>query len=437
MKVEISKIYNHSKTGTLQCRGGYLSSSPLTLFEVGSRYEDDPDPVLGEVILSGITVYALVSLTSQNRSVKSPWILAADYFIDLPNGIGPMPAVIVGSDNHFMLLSVTLSRRLKFPGGIHPMYCNVSLNTYPRKITYVGVPICPPANHFKKSKDGTAKRNSSRPSLNAVSGSHQYFLTATTMVLNKQISEIPEWIAYHVLQGFEHFFIYINDIFVPKSYESLRPFIKSSLITLINYEPHPELLGSFLYQRIQQNGCNIRLRHISRWVALMDVDEFFQTRMENKTVRYVLENVLKMDHGVHVRSVFFGKNAVNNSVDEARAAYLKKMNNNISLITERYVTRAHEVFQSNREKIIAAPECTAVLSVHVILEATCPKIYVSDDLLRLAHYKLPETNLVLLLKRKAEKDSFFLRNTSDYSLTVHSTDIRTFLLNLSATFSEA
>lgn len=77
----------------------------------------NPDPILGEVLISGMTIYALVSIAKTNgKSIDSGTSLwaSADYSIDIPNVIGKLKLTIMGADKHFLLLSATLSNDLNF-----------------------------------------------------------------------------------------------------------------------------------------------------------------------------------------------------------------------------------------------------------------------------------------------------------------------------------
>lgn len=93
-----------------------------------------------------------------------------------------------------------------------------------------------------------------------------YELSLCALVQN-EAPYIAEWIAYHRLLGFEHFFIYdnhSNDDLDAK----LAPFIAKGWVTVIRI---PERHGTWL-----QNHCfePDAPSQNSRWLASMDVDEF-------------------------------------------------------------------------------------------------------------------------------------------------------------------
>jgi hypothetical protein len=106
-----------------------------------------------------------------------------------------------------------------------------------------------------------------------------YKLSAIAIVKN-EAEYLDEWICYHKLIGFEHFYIFNNnsedDIAVV-----LRKYIVHGIVTLIDW---PFMPG-------QDDAYNYALKifgHTSKWMALFDVDEFFLLK-NNLTIPEFLE----------------------------------------------------------------------------------------------------------------------------------------------------
>lgn len=122
----------------------------------------NPDPILGEVLISGMTIYALVSIAKTNgKSIDSGTSLwaSADYSIDIPNVIGKLKLTIMGADKHFLLLSATLSKDLNFANEAYPLYCNVNMILLGRQLNFVDVPICPPVkSHISESSSHISQK---------------------------------------------------------------------------------------------------------------------------------------------------------------------------------------------------------------------------------------------------------------------------------------
>jgi len=99
----------------------------------------------------------------------------------------------------------------------------------------------------------------------------QATLSACTMIRGQSaLDQIPEWIAYHSIVGFEQFYIYANEV---RNHTKLPLGDKSN----VHWIPFQDKLGKkFIMQQAMQNDCIHRARNVSSWVGLFDVDEYFQ-----------------------------------------------------------------------------------------------------------------------------------------------------------------
>ncbi|NGX42633.1 MAG: hypothetical protein K940chlam7_00913 [Chlamydiae bacterium] len=83
---------------------------------------------------------------------------------------------------------------------------------------------------------------------------------------------LKEWIEYHRLIGIEHFYLYNNNS-CDNYLEVLQPYIKKGLVDLIDW-PSPEGTDWTPYQEQAFNHCiELCIGH-TRWLAVIDIDEF-------------------------------------------------------------------------------------------------------------------------------------------------------------------
>lgn len=93
----------------------------------------------------------------------------------------------------------------------------------------------------------------------------KYTLSICAIVKDENVY-LPEWIAYHLAAGVEHFYIYDNGSKVPIA-TTLAHEVSAGVVTVI---PYP---GRCL-QMVSYNDCMKRFAGESRWIAIVDADEF-------------------------------------------------------------------------------------------------------------------------------------------------------------------
>jgi len=135
---------------------------------------------------------------------------------------------------------------------------------------------------------------------------HTSTLTIVT-VLKNEAHNLPEWIAYHVLQGFDHFILY-DDGSTDDLQQAMSPFVSAGYVTLRS-------VGTLSSRRNDkdvstQTNCysDALQRANSVWMAFIDVDEFIVPQLPNNTVASVLEEQLQDSAvgGMLLRTVLFG-----------------------------------------------------------------------------------------------------------------------------------
>lgn len=100
---------------------------------------------------------------------------------------------------------------------------------------------------------------------------YKYFLSVATQ-FQQEGRFLKEWIEYHKLLGVEHFYLYNNNS-TDNYLDVLAPYIESGEVDLIDWPSDP----TKSWAGVQLTGVNHAVYHAqdeSRWLAIMDVDEF-------------------------------------------------------------------------------------------------------------------------------------------------------------------
>jgi hypothetical protein len=106
----------------------------------------------------------------------------------------------------------------------------------------------------------------------------RYELTAC-MKFKNAARFLPEWLEFHQIVGFEHFYLYNNNS-TDDYIEALTPYRDEGSVTLYEWPQTPA------FPKADQH-CVAHHRHEARWIAFLDDDEFlFPTQGEN--VRKIL-----------------------------------------------------------------------------------------------------------------------------------------------------
>ncbi len=95
-----------------------------------------------------------------------------------------------------------------------------------------------------------------------------YLVVAT--ILKNEAPFLAEWVAFHRLVGVDHLYLYDNGS-TDNPEASLAPFLDEGCVTLVRW-PIP------YHQKAQDKAltdCLNRVRGVARWLACIDVDEFY------------------------------------------------------------------------------------------------------------------------------------------------------------------
>ena len=89
---------------------------------------------------------------------------------------------------------------------------------------------------------------------------------------------IREWIEYHLWAGVEHFYVYDNGS-TDNTKEILSPYILSGVVTYHYFVAEREKGNQ---QNRAYGDAIFRYKHCTRWLALIDADEFLALSEEGK-----------------------------------------------------------------------------------------------------------------------------------------------------------
>lgn len=142
--------------------------------------------------------------------------------------------------------------------------------------------------------------------------SFQYKLSIGA-IFRDEADYLEEWINYHKRVGVEHFWLYNNNS-VDNYLEVLAPYINQGIVTLIDWPSTIDTKDEFYHfcYQVQIGAYNdslARARHVSKWLALIDTDEFIVPSFE-KDVITVLETHYKHISGLCVNWQLFGTSGV-------------------------------------------------------------------------------------------------------------------------------
>ena len=203
-------------------------------------------------------------------------------------------------------------------------------------------------------------------------------IAACTLLTDNQIFRLPEWIEYHRLIGFQLLYLYIDS----PNIDIYNKFLEKY------QQRHPGLVMIFPFyfetgrraQRVQQYDCPARLKGIAKYVAVFDVDEFFEFQSNNfADLLSFVEDKMQNDNnlaGVFANSLSFSnKGSIPDGYSLIIESFTKRMPEPITI-------RNKGIFSTNR---------TFYLDIHQIASGE-KQIVANWSDLRLNHYRFPHHN---------------------------------------------
>lgn len=143
-----------------------------------------------------------------------------------------------------------------------------------------------------------------------VIASYRYDLSVC-MIFRNEAPYLKEWIEFHRLLGVDHFFLYSN-LSEDNYQEVLKPYVKSGVVEL--FEWNQESNSVHEWHDVQFTAYNDALKRAkiqSKWLAILDSDEFLFPTQENNLVSF-LNRYEKLEGfgGLLVNWVLFGTSSV-------------------------------------------------------------------------------------------------------------------------------
>lgn len=131
-------------------------------------------------------------------------------------------------------------------------------------------------------------------------------------IFQNESDYMREWIEYHRMVGVEHFILYNNNS--TDDYLSvLKPYVEEGLVELIEWpsvqEENDWSHFSFVIQPNAYTDAVMKSCHISKWIALIDMDEFI-VPMNFNTISELLESRYPNVSGLCVNWQCFGTSGV-------------------------------------------------------------------------------------------------------------------------------
>lgn len=126
-------------------------------------------------------------------------------------------------------------------------------------------------------------------------GGMKYALAACLRFKN-EARYLREWIEFHRLFGFEHFYLYNNNS-TDNFQEVLQSYIRDGIVTIHDWPSVPASPGADLH-------CIETYRHEARWIAFIDADEFLFTP-DGSDIKAVLAE-FEAFPAVAVNWIYFG-----------------------------------------------------------------------------------------------------------------------------------
>ena len=106
----------------------------------------------------------------------------------------------------------------------------------------------------------------------------KYYLSLCTIFKN-EAKYLKEWIEYHLIVGYEHFYVYNN--FSEDNYEEvLAPYIEKGLVTLIDWPIKSGQMQAY-------NDCVEKFKDDNYWICFQDADEFAVPIKHNDVKEYL------------------------------------------------------------------------------------------------------------------------------------------------------
>ncbi|XP_070560531.1 uncharacterized protein [Ptychodera flava] len=217
---------------------------------------------------------------------------------------------------------------------------------------------------------------------------------------------LPEWLEYHLLVGFQHFYLYTTNGRRDQLSSKLKNYISQGIVSVRSWMSQPwTRLARNLQSLSARNDCLYRSKDRAKWLAFADVDEYFYP-VNSDDVREIVESyhnktkhdVIKMKKGYFRRpaDTKVGKRLL---IESYRRADLHRYSGR-----ESFVIKPSNVSLINMQSDDITP---ATVNGHVSVNATT---------IRVNHYRSDYSNGSQLdsgMKRFIPRVKIHIRRRSD------------------------
>eukprot|EP00040_Diaphanoeca_grandis_P034903 m.218082 g.218082 ORF g.218082 m.218082 type:complete len:669 (+) comp33252_c0_seq1:205-2211(+) len=195
------------------------------------------------------------------------------------------------------------------------------------------------------------------------------------------LKSIAMWTRFMLDSGAGFVALYLDpsgdaDAFEAQAHAVLEQEIKDGNVVTVMFRMDNR--RPFQTQQAQENHCQWRFRGKAKWLAQLDVDEFFQPLGDFLTLKSVLEKYDNNDNvgAIQVRHRFWDHHPV-----------LQKNFSNLRYDVWNMIWRDNRTTSVGREKTISKPELVDYIDVHTIGTGRGVKVPSSETQLRMNHFK--------------------------------------------------
>jgi hypothetical protein len=379
-----------------QCKDGYLTPKTRMLGLWKYNKANSSAPGLADVLVAQGRVYAVLNL----RILITPredWSIATNITFSFPTqDLSSTASNVTSGQRRLHANDSTFSA----PGQLHyrdpfnftvliytelpPFLANVTRET----LWHVSISL-----NYK----GETHVYSDAPFC-VVPRSHQYpekkwKLASCTSIVAHSSMQVPEWIAYHRMQGVEHFYIYIDSKGLTLVKMLLAPYVQAGVATIVDFHWPKEHMFKFDFQQSHLTSCFYRLKERAEWVAFHDVDEYFQPMNTTTVAQYLADRPDLAPRGaIRVKSWFFGHQQMLGAWQFSDGGYGGHSYDEVcSLLTNTQRYREEKAVPSGREKILVRPDVVFHVAVHMVTVGGENVDVDAEQELRVVHYKFGRT----------------------------------------------
>jgi hypothetical protein len=252
-------------------------------------------------------------------------------------------------------------------------------------------------------------------------------------VFQNEAPYLKEWIEYHKIIGVQHF-VLVDDRSSDNFRDILRPYVDAGDVELFSRPCPEDMRGRNWpeYQRIVQEALVAHSRGVSRWLALIDTDEFIVPSQMNSVIKFLRD----YEHcgGLYVRWEPFGTSYVAKLSDGellTQRMYLKWRFRKGHDMLGKSIVKPHLVLRANIHRCELVPGVTYFDSNPGMQDIAAPiKIhhYWGRDETFLLTQKLPRTAKIKGWDIDHEKERYFIHlfnEVPDHTMCRFARELRT------------